>query len=333
MIVFADVHLREESVDVVLNEVLPGIYQECLERQDFQVACLGDLFHFRYKVDARVQNGVKDEFERWAAAGIQLRILPGNHDQYDVSGRNVLELFDHIPGVRVYSTPTWDGDGLWVPYRKAPSEMVAALATPYPFSTGERSVLWLHHGVRGAVMNDTVVDAEGIPIESFGGRWQAILCGHYHKHQRVGDRLWYIGSPWQTNVQEAGQPKGVCTWLGGQLQFVPKNWGPRIHTFTVGPGQALELVGVAARDEVRVKTVGPDAEQAAERVGAMLAQAGIARHTVTPEVAKMEARLAVSENATLLEYAHAYVAQTETDLDKTRLMATFGGLVGVTHAD
>lgn len=333
MIIFADVHLREESAEVVLGEVLPGIYQACIERQDYQAVCLGDLFHFRYKIDARIQNAVKDEFKRWTAAGINLRILPGNHDQYDVNGRNVLELFDHLPGVTVYSEPAWDEDGLWIPYRKDPAAIVAALSTPLPDNRKGLTTaptLFLHHGIKGAWMNDSVVDAEGIPLEAFGQGWRTILCGHYHKHQRVGDRLWYIGSPWQTGVLEAGHPKGFCVWTAGALLFVEQRWGPRFHTFAVKAGEAIDLSGVNPRDEVRVKAVGPGAEKVAEQVGTMLAQAGIARHTVTPEVEAMQSRLAVGDGATLRQYAIAYVNQSSPELDRGLLMQVFEELAGGT---
>lgn len=329
MIIFSDVHLREESSDVVLGEVLPGIFQACLERGDMDAACLGDLLHFRYKIDARVQNLVADEFRRWAAAGINLRILPGNHDQYDLGGRNALELFGHLPNVKVYSMPTWDRDGLWIPYRKDPAAVVAALMTPCTLPGKQPYVLFLHHGIRGAAMNDNMVDAEGISLESFGAGWTTILCGHYHKHQRVGPKLWYIGSPWQTTVQEAGSPKGFCVWNGTTLEFVERHWGPRIHTFELQAGQSLDLTGVNPRDEVRVKTVGVGAEAEAVKVGAALVKAGIARHTVTPDIQTMQARLSVGEGATLKQYAEAYVAQVQTDLDKAQLLHLYEELTGV----
>jgi len=328
MIVFSDVHLREDSADVVLGEVLPGIYQAAIELQDYKVACLGDLFHLRYKVDARIQNALKDEFQKWVSAGIELRILPGNHDQYEVSGRNVLELFGHIPGVRVYSEPVWDAYGLWVPYRKDPAEILKALTLLGP--TDGPFTLWLHHGIRGAWMNDCQADSEGLPLESLGTKWSTILCGHYHRHQKVGSNLWYIGSPWQTNANEAGQIKGFCQWTPAGLVFHERRWGPRIHVFELQAGQQLDLTGVRPRDEVRIKTVGVGAEQAAVFAGSMLAKAGIARHTVTPELQKMQARLSVSDGSSLRQYAEAYVGQIQTELDKARLMQIFGELtVGV----
>lgn len=328
MIIFSDVHLREESANVVLGEVLPGIYQACLERQDYEVACLGDLFHFRYKIDARIQNAVKDEFRRWAQGGIRLRILPGNHDQYDVAGRNVLELFDHLPNVKVYSEPTWDEDGYWIPCRKNPDVVLAALATPPP-RPDMPPVLFLHQGIRGALMNDSVTDQEGIPLAALGDRWRTVLCGHYHKHQRVGERVWYIGSPWQTGVLEAGQPKGFCAWLGGQLHFCERHWGPRYHTFEVEAGQSLDLSGVSSRDEVRVKTKGAGAEKAAEQIGARLVQVGVSRHTVTPEMQRVEARLAVADGASLQQYAEAYVGVTHGDLDPGHLLRVFHELTAL----
>jgi len=325
MIVFSDVHLREDSADTVLGAVLPGIYQACLEHQDFEVACLGDLFHFRYKIDARVQNSVMDEFKRWGQAGIYLRILPGNHDQYDVSGRNVLELFGHLPSVQVYSQPTWDLHGLWVPYRKNPADMLNALSLPRPTGDQHQQVLWLHCGLRGARMNDKCLDSDGIPLEAFGDTWSTILSGHYHEHQQVGAYAYYVGSPWQTSALEAGQPKGYCRWLGGRLTFVPTHWGPRYHSVQLQAGQTWDLTGIRLGDEVRVTTVGAGAEQIAVQVGALLAEAGI-RHTVTPEVEKVEARLQVGVGASLAQYASAYVDLLHGDLDAVRLMTMFGAL-------
>ena len=327
MIIFADVHLREESADTVLNEVLPGIYQACVERKDFQAACLGDLLHFRYKIDARIQNALKDEFRRWNDAGIQLRIIPGNHDQYDVSGRNALEIFDEMKNVLVYSQPTWDKDGLWIPYRKNTDVMQVALQTAFSANQAvPQSVLFLHHGVQGSWMNDNIQDKEGLPLSLFGDFWQTILCGHYHKHQKVGKNLWYIGSPWQTNANEANQTKGYAVWDGKILTPEIKRWGPRFHCFELIPGQELDLTGVEARDEVRVKVIGVGANAAAEKIGQQLAERGVAKHVVTPEIEAMQARLAVPDGATVAQYAQAYVTQFETDLNKERLMKVYGEL-------
>ena len=327
MIITADLHLREESADVVLREVLPGIFQTCMDTNERDVAILGDLLHFRYKIDARIQNAVKDELKRWTLAGIRVRIIPGNHDQYEVSGRNALELFAEIPGVSVYSVPTWDADGLWIPYRKDPAAIRAALATPRPPTApmgGDSYILFMHHGIKGAWMNDNVQDGDGLELaELQPNRWKVILCGHYHKHQKMGANLWYIGSPWQTGSNESGQAKGLVQLSGNGIAFVSRQWGPRFHRFELQAGQSLDLRGVSTRDEVRVKTVGAGAEAAAAVLGKQLVEAGLTHHVVTPEVAPTQARLTVPASATLEHYAQAYVTQAETDLDKARLMAVY----------
>jgi DNA repair exonuclease SbcCD nuclease subunit len=324
MIITADLHLREDSADTVLREVLPGIFQACLDTNDRDVAILGDLLHFRYKVDARIQNAVKDELKRWVMAGINVRIIPGNHDQYEVSGRNALELFAEIPGVKVYSVPTWDADGLWIPYRKDPREILEALAQDHGIRATTPRTLFMHHGIKGAWMNDRMQDTEGLDLAALApDRWQAILCGHYHRHQQVGRNLWYIGSPWQTTANEAGQAKGFVVWKGTVPVQVERLWGPRFHRFELQAGQSLDLRGVSPRDEVRVKTVGAGAEAAAAVLGKQLVEAGLTHHVVTPEVAPLQARLTVPAGATLEHYAQAYVGQTETDLDKAKLMAVY----------
>jgi len=321
MIIIADLHLKEESAGVILGEVLPGIFQACIARNEHEVVILGDVLHFRYKVDARLQNTLKDEFKRWGEAQINVRILPGNHDQYEVSGRNALELFNEMPNVRVYSEPTWTSEGLWIPYRKDTEALKAALRSS---CTGSCNTLFMHHGVRGAWMNDNVQDNEGVLLESLEPtRWDAILCGHYHKHQKIGENFWYVGSPWQTTANEAGQVKGYVVYSGKAVEFVPMAWGPRFHRFEVAAGQPIDLRGVNARDEVRIKTTGPGAEAAALVLGKQLAEAGLARHIVTPEIEPMQARLNVQPGATLEHYAQAYVDQIGSDLDKGQLMATY----------
>jgi len=215
MILFSDLHLCEESAETVFGQVLPGLFRACIERKDYEIACLGDIWHIRYKIDARLQNLLRDELVRWTLVGIRITILPGNHDQYEIDGRNALEVLGHIAGIQVYTVPTRDSRGLWVPYRKDISEIqVAIREVPESMLPLGEPTLFLHHGIQGAWMNDKVYDTKGVKLEDIGPQWQTVLCGHYHRHQKMGNRLWYIGSPYQTSVHEAGDPKGYCIWDG-----------------------------------------------------------------------------------------------------------------------
>jgi DNA repair exonuclease SbcCD nuclease subunit len=340
MIIFSDLHLCEDSADTVFNEVLPGIELAALERKDWEIAFLGDFWHIRYRVPVLLQNMVGSVFWRWRKAGLTVRLLPGNHDQVDIDGENALEVFDEYEGVRVYSTPMWDKDGFWIPYRQNPKDIEEALlnsadAKKRAEVSGKLptipQVLFLHHGIRGAMMNENRQDTEGLPIGMFK-EFQKILCGHYHKRQNVGKNLYYIGSPYQTKVDEANQEKGFAVWKDGKLEYVTRQWGKRYHIVEVanyrsGPVPLPADVDLK-RDEVRVTTklgVNPEA------VGRALAEMGVREHVVTPEVAPMENRLQVQPNANLTEFARAYVAEKAKgpEGEADRLWRVFQEITGV----
>ena len=316
MIVFSDLHLREESEEVVFGEVLPGIVKAGEESNDPFTAFLGDFFHFRYKVDARIQNLVGDFLQAHASRFKPWILLPGNHDQYDEEGRNALELYNEIEGVSVYTNPTRDEHGFWIPYRKYKGQLDAALA-----QAGGGCTLFMHHGIQGALMNDHYKNTEGLPPARFAD-FSNVLLGHYHIRQTVGNAR-YIGSPYQTRADESGQDKGYAIWDGQDLRYVTTRWGKRYHRLTVGAGEGVELEGIEPGDDVRVRamagvTVGEVAEQ--------LKKAGIENHTVTPDLEPFETRLDVPANSPLREYAYAYLQEQETSYDKGALWSAFEGM-------
>lgn len=330
MILFSDLHLRDDSAETVLKEVLPGIREACLASRDLEVGFLGDWYHIRYTISVRLMNAVRDELLRWHEDGIRVYMIPGNHDQIDIHGRNALEVLGDLPNVEVYTVPTWNHHGLWMPYRASNDVLKAELAqaiacqATMPYA-GQPLTLFIHHGVRGALMNDTKANTEGLGVEAFAG-FNAILCGHYHKRQTL-DRLTYIGSPWQTTAAEAGQPKGCAHWDGTRLQFTDMAWGPRFFNVAHTGGKFVMPKGATERDEVRVKTTGATAEADAKKIGKALAKAGIPG-VVTPEVQAAEQRLDVSQGESLEGYAKAYVDQLPTELGRERLMAAFKYVTG-----
>lgn len=321
MILFSDVHLREESAEIVLGEVLPGILDACVASGEKELACLGDLYHFRYRVDVRIQNALREWLLKATGLGISVYLLPGNHDQVDFEGRNALEVFSDIPGVRVFTEPTWTKHGLWVPYRKRQEDIAQALTTRNPGVTVVARTLFLHHGLQGAMMNNHLMDSEGLPSGMFAA-WHRVLCGHYHKRQDLLGAVThttYIGSPWQTKADEAGQPKGYAHWDGKILRFVDTHWGPRYHNVALTAGHTFDVSGIAPGDTVRVTTA---AGLDPAKVGAFLSAHNV-RGIVTPEVQVAEARISLPDGSDLGAYAQAYVDLAQIALDKTRLMRVF----------
>ena len=302
MIVFADLHLREETERTVFEQVLPGILEAAKVDPDQRIAFLGDWWHVRYRVPIRLQNRVAEWLRECQRSGVRLIMLPGNHDQVDVAGENALEVFSDLDHVQVYSQPTWDRFGFWVPYRKRHEDISQALAMPEPDSVANKwRVLWMHHGVRGADMNDRFEDTQGLPRGWFS-HW-LVFCGHYHKRQTVGT-VTYVGSPYQTRADESGQDKGYAIWNPETqvMQYMDCHWGKRYHRFRVEPGQSLDLSQVGQGDEVRV-TAAPGVDLGV-LTKALDAVSGSV--VVMPEVEVPQARLQVGPGASLGEYAYEY---------------------------
>ena len=320
MILFSDLHLKPESEQVALGEVLPGIRAACRRHDDKVVGFLGDWWHLRYAVDVRLQNAVRDELLRWQQDGIELIVLVGNHDQVDVAGRNAMEVFGDLPHVTVVSEPRWRDDGLWIPYRVRRQDIVAALLLPKPRASIP-SVLFMHHGVRGAMMNSQVADTEGLELDLFQN-FDTILCGHYHQRQQVGTKLHYVGSPWQTKADEIGQSKGYAVWNGGVLHYYDAAWGPRHYKVVVGSAdQVVDLSMVRACDKVKIEITdaGVDAEKIARQVAA-IGVLPVIEHNVEHHV---EQRLGAA--GSIEEYAVRYAEMfaQEQSLDAARLIGVF----------
>lgn len=323
MIIFSDLHLDNDSADVCLGQILPGICEAALNT-DRQVIFLGDWWHLRYRVDVRLQVAVLDELRRWAGKGVTARLLVGNHDQVNILGRNALEVFSDLPNVWVYSNPVLDLDFVWLPYRRDVS--IYDLAIQY----APGRTVFLHQAVVGAWSNEHHQTTEGIAYQDL--ERARIFAGHYHKRQLVdmgGTPVYYVGSPRQVTAAEAGQAKGFCVVEGEEITWVDTLWGPRFHRFELGENEPLDLRNVEPGDDVRV-IVAHEGEVA--RVGAHLDSIDI-RHTVTPRVKSAEVRYAMAPDSGLRDYARAWVREREQD--ETRLMGVFDSIVGegVFHAD
>jgi DNA repair exonuclease SbcCD nuclease subunit len=299
MILFSDVHLREETADIVFNQVFPGIEKIADERGDMDLVCLGDLLHFRYKVAAWLFNELHDQLKRWTDRGFHVHLLPGNHDQYDTLGRNALEPLADIYGVTVLNMQAHDIQGqavLCVPYHKD-----TAFLQRFLEKHGERaSLIFGHFGVRDAIVSARQADEDGVSLPS-----RHAFMGHYHTPHGVcsNPMVTYVGSPYQVDMSEAGQGKRIIQLHDkGRWESIPVEWGPRYHVQKIENLEQLDLAGVKPGDDVRVHAgAGVDPE----KVGALLRDAGV-RHVVTPDVQKLEARLAMEESASIRDYAQAY---------------------------
>lgn len=318
LLISSDWHLRESSADVVFRGLDEFLARAVDHGADLVV--LGDVWEFRYRVEVRLQNRFADWVSRVLDAGKTLRILPGNHDQDDVIGRNALEVFDGWPDVTVYTDVTVDDLGLWLPFRRDPEVLVQALRQHR--GRCAKSVAWIHHGVAGALMNDHVVatEADGLPLEAFDG-WERVFAGHWHRHHVVGNVV-YVGSPWETTVREAGQDKGFLSYNtdSGEWVQIPTDFGPRHHDMGTVNGSDVDLSAVSPGDVVRV-TLGPDADPRA--LARKADEAGVVVRMATPPPVYDEDRLGLGAQASARDVLRAYAQDRHGDFSPDELLAVF----------
>lgn len=255
MLLFSDLHLRPESEEVcfrVLDDLLETVKSlNCGAHST--IGFLGDFWHMRYAVPVHLLNRVAKWVQKVLSSNMDLILLPGNHDQVDELGQHALEVFADV-GARVYSSPTWDEWGFWMPYRKD-KEVVADTLGKWASSSLHKApkVLFGHLPVNGAMMNNLRADSDGQDPGSFAG-FSKVMLGHYHKRQVLaGGRITYIGSPWQTRADEYGQQKGFAVWddVTQKLTFLDRNIGTRYHRIeAVTAEEALSKVPLIGPEDV-----------------------------------------------------------------------------------
>lgn len=314
-IVFSDLHLKPGSESVVFDYVLPGIAEAARQQKCDHVLFLGDWYTLRYQVSLNLQNRCLDFFR--AENGITWHILAGNHDQYDTTGRNALEVFDELPNVKVYTEPTKTDFGFFVPYRLDHDEIKQLLAND------DSEIAYLHTGIVGALQNSRITCERGVN-PSVLDKYNLVLSGHYHKRQTLGSRnhVHYVGSPYETRADESGDPKGygILDTNSVEWRWVNANWGPK-H-YRVKPDQ-LDVSSLKKGDVVRVEI---ESEREIEALSQPLRSLGI-KHTFVLKNQKSENRLKVAADANIEDYAKTYVDEfAPANLDKGKLLAAFRAL-------
>jgi len=207
-VIFSDLHLRRETADIC-DRVLDFVGERA--GQSGHIVFTGDFYMVRYQLDVRLQNMVKGHLDTWREQGIEVDIVPGNHDQVDVDGQNALQIFEAYDNVRVWTDP---GSLLvghtrfgFMPYRKSGvTDALKALAAEDP------DLIFAHLSAPGSVVNNGHKCEH--PDELPAGLPPLIL-GHYHKHQQSTAKVgafpaWqYVGSPYQTSYGEVGNVSGI----------------------------------------------------------------------------------------------------------------------------
>ena len=128
---FSDLHVDADHADVTLG-IADRVAREAAGAGAECLAFLGDWWAQGKLQPTWLVNRARDLVASWGEMFRRVIFLAGNHDQYQIDGRNLLELFVGLPKVTVWTYPGLDEFGLWVPYRRDVVEALACWRCPWP---------------------------------------------------------------------------------------------------------------------------------------------------------------------------------------------------------
>lgn len=326
MIVFSDLHAKEDNEITVFDLVLPALVKAAAEDPDKLLIFLGDFWHVRYTINVHLQNRAKKFIEQVKDAECQLLMLPGNHDQINVEGENALEIFTHYDHVEVFTKAVWNELGLWLPYRKDIKMYGMGLSTVKP-NESFADVLWTHIDIQGGLMNTSLVNKDGMAIENFT-RFEKVISGHYHQLQHIG-HITYVGSPFQTKADERGQEKGYLKidMQKQTMEFVAVENTPQYQYIEISEAGALPTdLNLQAQDMINITV---ESAQDIPKITAELKQQNITNFVITPKQKANINRLQVADTTSLDSYITAYLDNFSEGYDKKQLLRIYRDEIAV----
>lgn len=185
----------------------------------------GDLFDHKHP-DGATLVAVSRQLHRMASEhGLEVYILPGNHDAVDRDGKlYTLQFYGelNVPGIRVMGHEVMEiTEGLrvhampWLPDERAAKRIHAlSLCT----DKSGRDILLFHQTMKGAIADNGHESSHG--LVGVTRAFDLAISGHFH-HPQHHDWGMYLGSPLHIRFSDAADDRGFWTVNLGSKKLVP----------------------------------------------------------------------------------------------------------------
>jgi len=213
IIVTADVHCGVPKKLHYSIWALSIMKQYAIDNDIKNVLILGDLFHDRVNLNIEVINATYDFFE--SAKEVTWWSFPGNHDMYlknswDVNSLRPLDKLVNV--ITEVSYINIDGGNFWViPFVYKEDEFMETVKS-IEKKHKKGDVLLTHVGVHNAKLNECFLIKNWSMVDFSSSKFDRVLTGHFHCHQKVGDNVWYPGSPVAFRFDEGFVPHGFLVY-------------------------------------------------------------------------------------------------------------------------
>jgi DNA repair exonuclease SbcCD nuclease subunit len=265
----------------------------------------GDFYHDRKGVRPEVLDAAGRWLERCRDRGVKVSILVGNHDLSDGSdGGTSIRALTGL--ARIVDTPSVleCGFGIrvaFLPYVHDPEEV---RQTCLKLAKSSPDILLGHLGLGDPKYADAVpsdyeapgrINLSDLLPEKFGH----VFLGHYHNRQTLTKNAYYIGSPMQLSLKEAGQSRGLMLYKAGKVTMIENDWSPKYVRMSVG--DAVEAIKSGTKNYV-VATDADEAEAAEIVKLADSSGASVRVERTPPKAADSRMPSGTPENKIVAEY-------------------------------
>ena len=256
----ADIHARGKDLEACRSQ-LAAMVAECVRREVSLVTFAGDIFDKSSIQDQHASTGAIAAVVIGAVAeltkhGIEVLMIPGDHDQAGSGSADALHVFDGMAGVMVERYVEWvdfpNFSVFCVPWFWSgldPSGYIN-VAKDRIGRPPRQNMLLAHIRIGGAILSGTQTCEE--VNKSATRTWQVprafleslpfdhFALGNFHKRQDLtGGRGGFIGALRQNDFGFEGDPAGFETWDSetGATEWVELDAAPTYRTLEIGSGQ------------------------------------------------------------------------------------------------
>jgi DNA repair exonuclease SbcCD nuclease subunit len=249
----ADIHLRGKDL-AACDAQLGALVYECIQRRVSLLTVAGDVFDRPGIGDNHASTGAIAEvairhIKRLTDAGVNVLVIPGNHDQGGAGSAPATNVLLGIPGVYVVHEPGLTGSVcrdlviVHIPWSWGAenAEQVIAKHVAYAVKSanGRKVVLLAHIQVVGARLSGSFC------CDPAPGQWQVsrgfleslpvdrFVLGDFHARQDLtGGRGGYVGALRQLTFGEEANPAGfeIFDTETGAAEWVELDAAPRYHS-------------------------------------------------------------------------------------------------------
>lgn len=229
LIVFSDLHFHPWKHFAHINEfgvnsrlqdtinVIKELANYAIQNNIKTILFPGDFFHIRKSVYTQTYNLAFKLLKELRDLGLELILIPGNHDQADREG-DFHSLYGFSTIATVLNSSQFhkykDFNLFTLPYMEDVNKIRDLVKQDPPKNT-KRNIFLGHLSINGAKLSTDFIHTTDLnpTIQDLNPeKFDVGFLGHYHLHQGLGNNFYYVGSPLQHNWSDKNINKSFLVY-------------------------------------------------------------------------------------------------------------------------